>query len=81
MEARINGETWSTGNSGDMYWSFAEMIVFISQSETLHPGDFIGSGTIENGCGDEMDRWLQSGDIVELEVEGLGLLKNRILRR
>lgn len=81
MTARINGETWSTGNSSDMFWSFEQMIAFISQSETLHPGDFIGSGTIENGCGDEMDKWLSPGDVVELEVEGLGLLRNTISAR
>lgn len=80
MEARINGETWSVGNSGDMYWSFDQIIAFISRSETLHPGDFIGSGTIENGCGDEMNRWLEVGDSVELEVAGLGVLQNRIVR-
>ena len=79
MTARINGEIWSEGNSSDMYWSFEQMIAFISQSETLHPGDFIGSGTIENGCGDEMDKWLSPGDLVELEVEGLGILRNKIV--
>ena len=81
MVARINGEVWSQGNSGDMYWTFEQMIAFMSQSETLHPGDFIGSGTIENGCGDEMDKWLQPGDVVELEVEGLGMLRNTISQR
>lgn len=79
MVARINGEIWSEGNSSDMYWSFEQMIAFMSQSETLYPGDFIGSGTTENGCGDEMDKWLSPGDLVELEVEGLGTLRNRIV--
>ena len=78
MAARINGETWSTGHSNDMYWSFEQMIAFISEGETLYPGDFIGSGTVENGCGDELERWIQPGDTVELEVEGLGLLRNKI---
>ena len=81
MTARINGEIWSEGNSSDMYWTFEQMIAFMSKSETLHPGDFIGSGTTENGCGDEMDKWLNPGDVVELEVEGLGLLRNTISRR
>jgi len=80
MTARINGEVWSEGNSSDMYWTFAQMIAFISKNETLYPGDFIGSGTVENGCGDEMDKWLSHGDVVELEVEGLGLLRNTIVR-
>ena len=80
MAARINGEEWSRGNSNDMYWSFQQIITHISQSETLYPGDFIGSGTVANGCGDEMDRWISPGDIVELEVEGIGILRNKIVR-
>ena len=80
MVARINGETWSEGCTSDMYWSFAEIIAQISRDETLYPGDFIGSGTVANGCGDELDRWIQPGDIVELEVEGIGTLRNRIVR-
>ncbi len=80
MEARINGEVWSKGNSNDMYWSFAQIVAYISQYETLYPGDFIGSGTIANGCGDEIERWIKPGDIVELEVEGIGVLRNPIIR-
>jgi 2-keto-4-pentenoate hydratase/2-oxohepta-3-ene-1,7-dioic acid hydratase in catechol pathway len=80
MEARINGEVWSTGNSADMRWSFAEIVAFMSTDETLHPGDLIGSGTVANGCGDELDRWLRPGDVVELEVQGLGILRNRVVR-
>ncbi len=80
MEARVNGEVWSSGNSNDMYWRFPQIIAYISRHETLYPGDFIGSGTIANGCGDELDRWIQPGDVVELEVEGIGILRNRIVR-
>lgn len=80
MTARINGEVWSQSNSSDMYWSFEAIIAYISRFETLYPGDFIGSGTVENGCGDEMERWIQPGDVVELEVEGIGILRNRIVR-
>ncbi len=78
MQARINGEVWSEGNSSDMYWSFPQIIEFISRSETLYPGDFIGSGTIAYGCGDELERWIQRGDVVELEVEGIGILRNTV---
>lgn len=81
MVARINGEVWSEGQSSDMYWSFADIIAHVSKDETLYPGDFIGSGTVANGCGDELDRWIQPGDTVELEVEGIGVLRNRIVRR
>jgi len=78
MVARINGEVWSEGNSSDMYWSFAQIIEYISQSETLYPGDFIGSGTIAFGCGDELERWIQPGDVIELEVEDIGVLTNTV---
>ncbi|MGC6499960.1 MAG: fumarylacetoacetate hydrolase family protein [Henriciella sp.] len=78
MEARINGEVWSSGNSSDMYHKFTDIIAYISKNETLHPGDFIGSGTIANGCGDELERWIQPGDVIELEVEGIGILRNTI---
>jgi len=80
MKARINGEVWSHSNSNDMYWSFEQIIAYISRFETLHPGDFIGSGTVENGCGDEMERWINPGDVVELEVEGIGILRNKIVK-
>jgi len=78
MEARINGETWSSGNTSDMYWSFAKIIEHVSKSETLYPGDFIGSGTIAFGCGDELERWIKPGDNIELEVEGIGILRSTI---
>lgn len=81
MEARINGELWSKSNSADMYHKFEDIIAHISRSETLYPGDIIGSGTVENGCGDEMERWIKPGDIVELEVEGIGVLRNIIGER
>jgi len=80
MIARVNGEEWSRGNSSDMFFSFADIIAYISQDETLYPGDFIGSGTVGNGCGLEWDRWLKPNDIVELEVEKLGVLKNRVIK-
>ncbi|GAA6185267.1 MULTISPECIES: fumarylacetoacetate hydrolase family protein [Alteromonadaceae] len=78
MEARINGETWSSGNTSDMYWSFAQIIEHVSKSETLYPGDFIGSGTIAFGCGDELERWIEPGDNIELEVEGIGILRSQV---
>jgi 2-keto-4-pentenoate hydratase/2-oxohepta-3-ene-1,7-dioic acid hydratase in catechol pathway len=80
MQARINGQQWSCGTSADMHFTFEQMIAYISQDETLYPGDFIGSGTVPGGCGLELDRWLQPGDTVELEVERLGILRNRVQR-
>ena len=55
-------------------------IEHISRDETLHPGEFLGSGTVEGGCGLESMRFLQPGDLVELEVEGIGTLRNRVVR-
>ena len=81
LAARINGETWSEGRSSDMYWSFPKIIEYVSRAETLFPGDFIGSGTVANGCGDELDRWIRPGDIIELEVEGIGVLRNPVKGR
>lgn len=78
MTARVNGEVWSEGTTSDMYYSFEEMISFVSQSETLFPGEFLGSGTVGKGCGWELDRWIQPGDVIELEVENIGVLKNQI---
>jgi 2-keto-4-pentenoate hydratase/2-oxohepta-3-ene-1,7-dioic acid hydratase in catechol pathway len=83
MVARVNGSEWSRGSSADMHWQFADLIAYISQSETLYPGDFIGSGTCSGvnsrGCGLELGRSLKSGDVTELEVQGLGILRNRIV--
>ena len=80
MTARINGDLWSEGRTSDMYWSFAELIAYCSQAETLRPGDFLGSGACGTGCGLELDRWIQPGDLIELEVEGLGVLRNRVVK-
>lgn len=79
MEARVNGERWGGGSTGSMNTSFAQLIAFISQSETLHPGELLGSGTVGTGCGLELGRRLQSGDEVELEIEGIGILRNRVI--
>jgi 2-keto-4-pentenoate hydratase/2-oxohepta-3-ene-1,7-dioic acid hydratase in catechol pathway len=81
MVARINGEEWTRGNSGTMHHKFEDILAFISQSETLHAGEFIGSGTVGGGCGLELGRFLKPGDLIELEVEKIGVLRNRIVRR
>jgi len=80
MISRINGKITCEGNSGDMYWKWEDMIEYCSQDETLYPGEFFGSGTVGGGCGAELDKWVKPGDIVELEIEGIGILKNEIIR-
>ncbi len=83
MLARINGEEWSRGTTADMDRSFEDLIEYISRSETLYPGEFLGSGTCSGaqgrGCGLEMGKYLNAGDVVELEVEKIGILRNRVV--
>jgi 2-keto-4-pentenoate hydratase/2-oxohepta-3-ene-1,7-dioic acid hydratase in catechol pathway len=87
MSARINGQEVSRGHSSGMRFSFEEIIEYVSRSETLHPGEFFGSGTAtvpqsgrdRRGCGVEMGRFLKAGDRIELEVERLGILANDIV--
>ena len=81
MQARVNGETWCDSNSNTIHWTFADMIAHISKSETLYPGEVIGSGTVGLGCGLEHLRFLKDGDIVELEVEKIGVISNKVIRR
>jgi 2-keto-4-pentenoate hydratase/2-oxohepta-3-ene-1,7-dioic acid hydratase in catechol pathway len=81
MSARINGDTWSSGDSSGMLHSFEDMIAFASRDETLVPGEFFGSGTMGSGCGMEQDRYLSHGDVVELEVEKIGVLRNKVIRQ
>jgi 2-keto-4-pentenoate hydratase/2-oxohepta-3-ene-1,7-dioic acid hydratase in catechol pathway len=63
-----------------MYHSFGDIIEHVSQDETLYPGDILGSGTVGKGCGLELDRWIQPGDSIELEVEGIGTLRHRVIK-
>jgi 2-keto-4-pentenoate hydratase/2-oxohepta-3-ene-1,7-dioic acid hydratase in catechol pathway len=81
LEARIDGEVWSSGTLGTMRFSFEEIIAWVSQSQTLRPGDLLGSGTVGGGCGLELDRWIAEGAVVELEAEGIGVLRNVVGRR
>lgn len=79
-EVRIDGQVISrTGLSG-LEFSVGRIVSYISQSETLYPGDFIGLGTMPNGCGLELGRFLKAGETVELEVEHIGTLRNRLVR-
>lgn len=80
MTARINGEVWSDGNTKDMYFKFSRLINHLSQDDPLYPGEFIGSGTVGSGCGFELDQWIRPGDMVELEIEGIGTLRNKVVR-
>jgi 2-keto-4-pentenoate hydratase/2-oxohepta-3-ene-1,7-dioic acid hydratase in catechol pathway len=80
MEARVNGERWGGGNSSQMQHSFADILAHVSSSETIYAGEVIGSGTVGTGCGLEIGKRLQDGDIFELEIENIGILTNRIVK-
>jgi fumarylacetoacetate (FAA) hydrolase len=82
MAARVNGVALSRGNFKDMHWSFGEIIARASDSVMLYPGDVIGSGTVGTGCLLELTKfqgpWLKAGDVVELEIERIGILRNTV---
>lgn len=78
MRVRVNGELWGEDCSSTMHHGFAELIAYASQAQTLHPGELLGSGTAAGGSGIEIDRWLAPGDVVELEIDGIGILRNTI---
>ncbi|MGX5652204.1 fumarylacetoacetate hydrolase family protein [Hydrogenophaga borbori] len=86
MTATVNGKPYSRGNWASLHWSFAEMISFASRSSPLVPGDVIAAGTVGTGCilelagthGGDRYPWLKEGDTVELEIERLGKLVNKV---
>jgi fumarylacetoacetate (FAA) hydrolase len=92
MQCFVNGVQVSDGNLGDMDWTFAEIIERASYGVDLYPGDIIGSGTVGTGCFLELngtgklndpnyqEQWLQEGDLVEMEIEGLGRLSNTMVK-
>ncbi|MDQ3864752.1 MAG: fumarylacetoacetate hydrolase family protein [Actinomycetota bacterium] len=78
MSVRVNGELWGQDNSKNMHHKFADMIAYASQAQTIYPGEVFGSGTAAGGAGIETDRYLNEGDVVEMEIEGIGVLRNVI---
>lgn len=81
MEARVNGERWGGGTSASMHHRWPAILAHVSMGETLYAGEVIGSGTVGTGCGLEIGRQLQHGDVVELEIEKIGTLRTRVLRQ
>ena len=91
MTCKVNDKLVSEGNLGDMDWTFAEIIERASYGVDLYPGDIIGSGTVGTGCFLELngtgklndpaytEQWLQPGDTITMEIDGLGLLNNKIV--
>ena len=83
MLARVNGREISRGNFNQIYYSFPQMIAWASRNARLRIGDVLGSGTVGTGCllelGTEIHPWFQRGDVIELEIEGIGVVRNRII--
>ncbi|MBT7726532.1 MAG: fumarylacetoacetate hydrolase family protein [Flavobacteriales bacterium] len=92
MKCFVNGELVSEGNAKDMNWTFAEIIERASYGVELFPGDVIGSGTVGTGCLleingsgkrenlDYRERWIEEGDQIEMQIEGLGKISNKIVK-
>lgn len=78
LHVRINGERWGGDTTANMHFTFADLIAYASQDLTLRAGEVLGSGTATGGSGLELDRWLQPGDVIEMEAEGIGVLRNRV---
>jgi fumarylacetoacetate (FAA) hydrolase len=86
MTATVNGKVYSRGNSGDMHWTWPQIIAHASRDTELRPGDVLGSGTVGTGCileltPEAVGGWLKPGDVVELTVERIGTLRNTVARR
>lgn len=81
MICRVNGSEWGRGRSSDLHWSWSDMIAHVSNSEDIYPGDVYGSGTPGGCCGLDLGRKLEPGDVVELEIERIGSLRNTIAPR
>ncbi|HKI16323.1 MAG TPA: fumarylacetoacetate hydrolase family protein [Isosphaeraceae bacterium] len=84
MSASVNGQMLSHGNAGTMYWTWPQLLAHASRDATLRAGDVIGSGTVGSGCILELTPeaaggWLEPGDLVELSIERLGTLRNRVV--
>ena len=86
MSARVNEKEYSRGNAGSMHWSWPQLLAHASRDADLRPGDVIGSGTVGTGCileltPEAVGGWLRPGDVVELEVERIGVLRTPVVAR
>jgi 2-keto-4-pentenoate hydratase/2-oxohepta-3-ene-1,7-dioic acid hydratase in catechol pathway len=80
ISLRVNGVSKQDAQTGDMIFPVRTIIEWLSKGLTLEPGDIIATGTPEGvGMGRAPQEWLQDGDVVETEVEGIGVMRNRIV--
>lgn len=80
LSVRVNGETWGGDTTARMHHRIEDLIAYASQAQTLYPGEVLGSGTATGGSGLELNRWLAPGDVIEMEADGIGILRNRVGR-
>jgi 2-keto-4-pentenoate hydratase/2-oxohepta-3-ene-1,7-dioic acid hydratase in catechol pathway len=78
MTCRVNGDEWGRARSSESHWKWGDMLAHVSMSEEVYPGDVYGSGTPGGCCGLDLNRNLEPGDVVELEIEHIGVLRNTI---
>lgn len=78
LTARVNGEVWSHGSSSTMHHSFEDAVAHFSRGRTIYAGDVLGTGTVLSGSPVEIGKELKDGDEIELEVSGIGVLRNRV---
>jgi fumarylacetoacetate (FAA) hydrolase len=84
MTARVNGKEYSRGNAGSMFWTWPQLLAHASRDTELRPGDILGSGTVGTGCileltPEAVGGWLKPGDVVELEIERIGVLRTPVV--
>ena len=80
MTLRVNGQEWSRGSTRGMKFTWGQIIENASRGETIYPGDVFASGTMDNGCSLELGRWIEPGAVIEMEAQGIGTLRNRVVR-
>jgi 2-keto-4-pentenoate hydratase/2-oxohepta-3-ene-1,7-dioic acid hydratase in catechol pathway len=79
VEVRVNGEMRAKGTTANMLFTFPQILTYASQDETIHAGEVFGSGTVGNCCGLEIGRFLESGDVIELHIDRIGVLRNSVV--
>ena len=78
---RVNGEEWVRESTRDMTWTFEDIISYSSIDEPVTPGECMAGGAPPRGCGADVGRWIEPGDEIECEIEGIGVLRNRLGER
>ena len=78
LRVRVNGEPWAEVSSSEALWRFPDCIAYASQAQTLYPGELFTTGCAPDCCSLEQMRTVRRGDLIELDVEGIGVLRTTI---